>query len=447
MRSLSRSPGPSGVGGHSRVLFRLAQCVPFVIVLCALGVELSPAHDVITGPLLAAIPALASLTMGPKGTLSAATGAFAVTVITATLHQSWGGQVYSNLLSLIVVSVASVTMSNAVRTRRQSELDQVRRVAEAAQRVLLRRVPARLGPVRMASMYLAAEAGARIGGDLYAVAQTRYGVRMIVGDVRGKGLPAVRLAAVVLGAFREAVHYEDDLVEVVNHCAAALERERSMPGAVDQDVEEERRAGADQNVEEERRAGADQDVEQDQDVEEELVEDFVTVLVVQVSDSFVVQAVNRGHPPPLVLRQGKIDALMPSSPLPPLGLEEFITVLHAKAETYPFAPGDRLLLYTDGVIEARGPDDGFFDLYEAVEAVQPCTTPEFVERLHQALIRHTGGHLADDAAMLLVERLDEEGNQADVRAGGPAWAGRYGAGSASPYASCHLHHPYGGVWG
>jgi serine phosphatase RsbU (regulator of sigma subunit) len=378
MRSLFRSSDPSGAGGHSRVLFRLAQCVPFAIVLLALGIELSPAHAVITGPLLAALPALASLTMGPKGTLSAATGAFAVTVITATLHQSWGGQVYSNLLSLLVVSVASVAMSNAVRTRRQSELDQVRRVAEAAQRVLLPPVPARLGPVQIASMYLAAETGAQIGGDLYEAVQTRYGVRMIVGDVRGKGLPAVRLAAAVLGAFRESVHYDDELVEVVNHCAAALERERAV----------------------------------DQDDEEGQAEDFVTALVAQVSDRFVVQVVNRGHPPPLVLRQGKVEALIPASPLPPLGLEDFITVPPVKAESYPFLPGDRLLLHTDGVIEARSPDHDFFALPEAMEAVPACTLSEFLEKLHQGLIRHTRGYLADDAAMLFVERLDEEGEAA-----------------------------------
>ncbi|WP_312870667.1 PP2C family protein-serine/threonine phosphatase [Streptomyces himalayensis] len=352
-----------------------------MIVLFALGIELSPAHAVITGPILAAVPALASLTMGPKGTFSAATGALAVTVTTATLHQSWGGQVYSNLLSLLVVSAASVTMSKAMCARRQIELDQVRRVAAAAQRVLLRPVPARLGPVRVASMYLAAETGAQIGGDLYEAAQTRYGVRMIVGDVRGKGLPAVRLAAAVLGAFREAVHYEDELVEVVNHCAAALKRECAVPSAVDRDDEEDQ------------------------------AEDFVTALVAQVSDGFVVQVVNRGHPPPLVLRQGKVEALMPTSPLPPLGLEEFITARPGGVESYPFMPGDRLLLHTDGVIEARGPDDEFFNLPEAMEAVHPCTRSEFLEQLHQGLIRHTGGYLADDAAMLLVERLDEEGNE------------------------------------
>ncbi|MFI1073564.1 PP2C family protein-serine/threonine phosphatase [Streptomyces puniciscabiei] len=366
-----------------------------MVVLLALGIELSPAHAIITGPLLAAMPALASLTMGPKGILSAAAGAFTVTVITATLHHSWGGQVYSNLVSLLVVSAASVTMSNAMRTRRQSELNQVRRVAEAAQRVLLRPVPPRLGPVRMASKYLAAETGAQIGGDLYEAVHTRYGVRMIVGDVRGKGLPAVRLAAAVLGAFREAAHYDEDVAEVVNHCAAALERERAALSELDH---------------------ADQD---------DLTEDFVTALVAQISDAFVVEVVNRGHPPPLVLRRGKVVALIPACPLPPLGLEDFMTDPPAEAESYPFAPGDRLLLHTDGVIEARSPDGDFFPLPETAESVHPCTPSEFLEGLHQELIRHTHGYLADDAAMLLAERLDEAGdsNAPDRR----AWAERPGS--------------------
>ncbi|MET8452185.1 PP2C family protein-serine/threonine phosphatase [Streptomyces sp. NPDC005209] len=378
MGSLYRSSGASEAGGHGRVLFRLGQCVPFMIVLFALLIELSPAHDVVTGPILAATPALASLTWGPRGIVSAAVGAGAVTVTTATLHHSWGGQVYSNLLSLLMVSVASAAVSNAMRTRRRIQLDQVRRVAEAAQQVVLREVPDRLGPVQMAGLYLAAEEGAQIGGDLFEATQTRYGVRMIVGDVRGKGLPAVRLAAAVLGAFREAAHYEDDLAEVMNRCAAALRRERAVPHAAHQ--------------------GPGEDPS----------EDFVTALVVEVSDDFVVRVVNRGHPPPLILREGKVEALIPSSPLPPLGLEDFVPALPSEPESYPFTPGDRLLLHTDGVIEARSSDNEFFALADAMEAVYPCTPPQFLSRLHQGLVRHTGGRLADDAAMLIVERLDEE---------------------------------------
>ncbi|WP_316248202.1 PP2C family protein-serine/threonine phosphatase [Streptomyces sp. TRM49041] len=335
------------------------------------------------------MPALASLTMGPRGILAAAAGALSVTSISATLHHSWGeGQAFSNIAGLLVVTVASVTTSSAMHSRRQSELKQVRRIAVAAQESILRPVPARLGPARTASMYLAAESGAQIGGDLYEAVATRYGVRMIVGDVRGKGLPAVRAAAAVLGAFREAVHYEAELAEVMNHCAAAFRREDAVA----------RSSGA----------GGKGEGREDSSVEEE-AESFVTALLAEVSDDHVVHVVNRGHPPPLRLSRGTAQELMPADPLPPLGLEDFITGPTAKAERYVFEPGDRLLLHTDGVNEARDADHRFFPLPEAAESVRrTCTPQEFLEELHLKLLHHTGGRLADDVAMLVVDRLVEE---------------------------------------
>lgn len=356
--------------------------MPFAVVLVGLGIELSPLHFLYTGPLLTAMPALAALTMGPAGTLLAAAGALGVSVLSATLHDAWDDlQIYSNLLGLVVVSIACVTISSVVRARRQHELNQIRRVSEAAQDVVLRPVSSRLGPVRAASLYLAAEAGAQIGGDLYEAVQTRYGVRMIVGDVRGKGLPAVRAAAAVLGAFRETVHYEHDLEEVINHCAAALRRECSTAGH--------------------------DDVYR--------TECFVTALVAQVPTGAVVQLVNRGHPAPLVLHQGRAHALGPRMPMPPLGLEDLITGPPSTTESHPFLPGDRLLLHTDGVAEARNSSDDFFPLPEAMEEVRARTPQDFLEQLRERLLSHTCDRLADDVAMILLDRLPQD-------AGGPVRA-------------------------
>ncbi|MFD9080852.1 PP2C family protein-serine/threonine phosphatase [Streptomyces erythrochromogenes] len=377
MRVPNRAPPGPGSGGHHQVLFVLAKCVPFAIALLVLAIEFTPAHVLYTGPFLVATPALAAVTMGPVGTLAAAGLAVAVSVTTATYNQAWGSQqVYSNFLALFLVSLASVMTSRMARARSASELSQVRRIASAAQKVLLRPVPERLGPLRAASLYVAAEKGAQIGGDLYEAMETRYGIRMIVGDVRGKGLPAVRTAAAVLGAFREAVYYEDDLVDVIRHCEAAMRRDAAVPGAVD---------------------------------EEALVEGFVTAVVAQVPDGHVVEVVNRGHPPPLLLRDGKVQALMPSSPLPPLGLGEFIVGPPGTRDSYAFLPGDRLLLHTDGVNEARDSANAFFALPEAMEAMPDRGPREFLDRLCQALVRHTGDRLADDVAMILADRRDEAG--------------------------------------
>lgn len=68
--------------------------------------------------------------------------------------------------------------------------------------------------------------------------------------------------------------------------------------------------------------------------------------------------------------------------------------------------GDRLLLYTDGVSEARDRGNEFFPLAHAMERIGTGTTPqEFLEELHQALLRHTEGRLTDDVAMILIDRV------------------------------------------
>ncbi|MGW5398882.1 PP2C family protein-serine/threonine phosphatase [Streptomyces sp. NPDC003952] len=380
MRSQPRPPGRPGAHGHGEVRFVLARCAPFAIALGVLGIELSPAHDLVTGPVLSTTPALAALTMGPAGTLAAAAVAVAVNVTSATYNQSWGTQtqlIIGNFLGLIVVTVASVLLSNAVRTRRQNELDQVRRIAVAAQEVVLRPVPELLGPLRAASLSLAAGSGALVGGDLYEAVRTRYGVRLIVGDVRGKGLSAIRAVAVALGAFREAVHYEEELQEVMNHCGAALRREAAVRGTYSQ-----------------------------AEPPEVLLEGFTTALIAQVPDEPVVHLVNRGHPPPLVLHEGRVRALMPASPMPPLGLEDLVDGPPAMPESHPFLPGDRLLLYTDGVIEARNRADEFLPLPEIMEEISAGTSPrEFLDAVHRALVRHTGGRLTDDVAMILIDRI------------------------------------------
>src|SRR4051794_5358846 len=88
---------------------------------------------------------------------------------------------------------AALALETADTFRRQSgRLADVSRVAEAAQRAILSPPPARLGAVRLAARYVSAASDALVGGDLYEVVQREGATRLLVGDVRGKGLDAVR---------------------------------------------------------------------------------------------------------------------------------------------------------------------------------------------------------------------------------------------------------------
>ena len=79
------------------------------------------------------------------------------------------------------------TAGTAVNVRQQRRIAAVTSVAEAAQRALLRPPPARLGPLGLDVVYLAAAAEAKIGGDLYEAVATRdHGIRVIIGDVRDR---------------------------------------------------------------------------------------------------------------------------------------------------------------------------------------------------------------------------------------------------------------------
>ena len=109
----------------------------------------------------------------------------------------------------------AVALETAATFEQQSErLAGVTLVAEAAQRAILAPPPARIGPVSLSARYHSAAFEAQIGGDLYEVVRGPSSVRLLVGDVRGKGLSAVRTATVVLGEFRAAAAGTGDVAHV-----------------------------------------------------------------------------------------------------------------------------------------------------------------------------------------------------------------------------------------
>ncbi|UWS70199.1 PP2C family protein-serine/threonine phosphatase [Streptomyces noursei] len=114
---------------------------------------------------------------------------------------------------------------NRVVARHGRRLATVRSVAEAAQRAVLPPPPARVGPLAVAALYKAAQIEALIGGDAYAVQDTPYGTRLLIADVRGKGMGAVGVVAVLIGAFRVEADQAPDLAALARRLERALLKE------------------------------------------------------------------------------------------------------------------------------------------------------------------------------------------------------------------------------
>ncbi|MEU1181121.1 PP2C family protein-serine/threonine phosphatase [Streptomyces sp. NPDC005820] len=344
-------------------LFRHVVAGPVLPVLIVLGVILI---DVVGGagmtwlPLLAAGPALAATTNGPRGVLYVGLLAGVLGGVLGVRDGVQARELAAVLSALAAVTLAS-GLASALRGRRERVLAAVRSVAEAAQHALLLPVPETVGPFQVAVRYSAAAAEARIGGDLYALVSTPYGVRLLVGDVRGKGLPAVGTAALVLGVFREAAHDEPDLLAVVDRIERSLARNLGH-------------------------------------------DDFVTAVVAGHPRDGELEVANCGHAPPLLVgASGTVTPVEPTHPAPPLGLRA-LSGETPTLQVLPFHDGDQLLLYTDGVTEARDHGREFYPLVEGLARHVTDEPARTLDALHDELLAHVGGRLHDDAALLLIRK-------------------------------------------
>ncbi|MFJ3305645.1 PP2C family protein-serine/threonine phosphatase [Streptomyces sp. NPDC086549] len=266
-----------------------------------------------------------------------------------------------------------------VRRAPLRELRQVRKVAGAAQSVLLRPLPPRLDGLGLAAAQLSADRGAAIGGDLYEAVATEHGVRVVIGDVRGHGLPAIGTVAAVLGSFREAAHDEPELGSVLRRLERAFARH----------LRERARA--------EHPCGG-------QDPDHLAAEEFVTVLLLEIRSDGELRALNCGHPWPYLLSAHGVDHLARAEPLPPLGPFP-LPRDPAAIRCGHLLLGESLVLYTDGAEDARDTHGTFFSLPTVLtEATrdQQASPQTILRRVFTALLRHTGGDPTDDIAVLVL---------------------------------------------
>lgn len=283
---------------------------------------------------------------------------------------------------LAVIGASYLTAGRRLRLVR--ELERTREIAVAAQRVVLRPLPRRIDGVLLAADHLSASEGAEVGGDLYEVVGTRHGVRAVIGDVRGHGLEAIGTVAAMLGSFREVVHDEPELGGVLRRLERSHQRhlreragEGQLPGGGGESVGR-------------------------------LAEEFVTLLLLQVARDGSVTALNCGHPWPYRVACQAVAPVAPAEPMPPLGLFPLPEELSA-VRCGRLRPGEGLFLHTDGAADARDAAGEFFplaqELRSSVEAAAaPCgpSPAGVVGEVREALLRHAGGRLTDDVALLML---------------------------------------------
>lgn len=257
--------------------------------------------------------------------------------------------VLCGLLSLLGLQAA------LLRERREDRLERMTVIAETAQRAVLRSIPTMIGSVGLAARYVSATAEALVGGDLYEVAATPFGVRVIVGDVRGKGLEAVQTAAAVLGAFRATAFTEGDLGALARSIDATLTH---LVGD----------------------------------------EEFVTAIIGEFHGDRV-SLVNCGHHAPLLVERGEVSEVDTGEPTLPLGLgwsEPGVT-------EHRWPVGARMLFYTDGLIESRNRQGEFFPLADHSAELTDGSVEDALDVLVDRLLRFSGHRMDDDLALVLAE--------------------------------------------
>jgi serine phosphatase RsbU (regulator of sigma subunit) len=332
-----------------------------LIPLGVLGVivvldALLPPSVVVSGAFaVAAIVASATTTV--RRTALVAVSALVLAALSAVWNDDLGTvRWWVRLAVTFIIGILAVLLARS-RVRRERALRHMTAIAEAAQGALLRAMPSSIGSLRFAARYVSATKEALVGGDLYEVVETPDGVRVIVGDARGKGLDAVQMAATVLAAFRRAAAIEPSLSAI----AADLD---GVVTAVAGD------------------------------------EDFVTAVLAEFDHGSTVTVLNCGHHPPLLSTEADTARYLDTGePQPPLGLHPIPNPV-----TSLLPAGARLLFYTDGLVETRNRQGVFLPLGDSAAILRAGSLGNALDGLLSQVVDHAGDQIDDDMALVLVER-------------------------------------------
>jgi sigma-B regulation protein RsbU (phosphoserine phosphatase) len=346
------APGRAS-GSRSRLVFTLMVGLTTTMVAIAMYVT---GRGVIPAAWLSVGPLVASLVLSPRITALLAGWAVGL-AIGLSLPQPGPPEVLASHLAVCLLLAGFAVVNSGLRALAERRISQARAVARVAQSALLREVPPAVTAGKLASRYVSASPEARVGGDLLEVVPGPGHPRWLIGDTRGKGLAAVRLASVAMTSFRDA-------------CAQPGLSLPEIARVVDGSVT--------------RAAGE---------------EDFVTAVFAELDPRGWLQLVICGHPPPLRLSvDGELRPLTPAAYATPLGMHPDI-----QASTFTVNVGDRLVFYTDGLLEARDRAGRYFRIEECLDTLRHPDLQSAADDLLARLLVHARRKLDDDVALLLLE--------------------------------------------
>jgi len=287
-----------------------------------------------------------------RATRNIATGDFSVRIATRARDQV--GDLARSFDSM-AASLESTLQDRAAKELLDREIEQARMIAQK----LLPGPDAEVPGLRTTAFF---EPVAQMGGDYYDFLATRSGEPAIaIGDVSGHGLPTALLVAAAKAALETLLESGESGNGLFRKLNGLLHRSTDT-------------------------------------------RNYMTLALATIRADGQVELTNAGHPPPYLLSNGSVRSLeLPAFPLGLFAGKEFPT------RSYPFVPGDRLVFYTDGIIECRDREDDAFG-FERFEDVLKLHATAPIPELKRAILEAVAGHCAtgvfdDDRTLLICERL------------------------------------------
>jgi len=232
-------------------------------------------------------------------------------------------------------------------------------IAETLQRGLLPPPLPSIPGWSIAAMYRPAGAENEVGGDFYDVFRIGGGWMLVIGDVTGRGAGAASITAVARYTLRTAAAFTADPLRALSTLNRALLARGDAALC------------------------------------------SLVALAISEDPAQPAKIAVAGHPPPLLIDGEAVEGVAGADPVLGAFVDAEWTIAHR-----PIEPGQQLVIVTDGITEARGPQERFGEARLRAELSGVTDPVQALQRLEGALHSFTGGVLDDDVAILAIARSE-----------------------------------------